>query len=64
MFALYLNKQLENSGIKVHDFLNLLSQLADDTNLYLKYNVSIINKAWNALQYMNKQMGLKINYNK
>ena len=62
IFTLYINKQLEDGGIRMGEFLNLLSQFADDTDLYLKYDIEVINRASDALTYMESQMGLKVNY--
>ena len=51
-------------GISVHNIENILSQFADDTAAFLEYNEIVINEFSNVLAKVERQMGLKVSYEK
>ena len=58
-------KQNENiKGIKIHDVIALISQFADDTTLFLSYDLITLNEVVKTLTVVEQNTGLKINYDK
>ena len=51
-------------GISVHDVENILSQFADDTALYTEYSRVSIEAICQTLQVVERNIGLKISYEK
>lgn len=51
-------------GIKMNDVEVLLSQFADDTDLFLEYNEVVLNEVLITLDKVESSLGLKVNYNK
>ena len=56
------NKRL--SGVQVHEILCLLSQFADDTNIFTMANEQNLKEISFCLKYAEINLGLKINYEK
>ena len=52
------------NGLVVCDLLNLLSQFADDTNIYLKPEADNLNCVSHTLAITERNLGLKVNYEK
>ena len=59
---LKLNKKIK--GIKIGETEMLLSQFADDMDLYLPFNKIILNEVLSVLQDMETNLGVKISYDK
>ena len=64
MLALRIRQNKEIRGIKIGDTQNLLSQFADDMDLYLPYDRTVINAVINTLTYIENNTGLKVSYDK
>ena len=61
------NKLCNNSkikGVKVRDFTYLISQFADDTDLYLSFDQDTVTNKFKTLTAIEANMGLKISYDK
>ena len=61
------NKLRNNSaikGIKVNDIEYLISQFADDMDLYLPYDLTVLNAVINTLAIIESNTGLKVSYDK
>ena len=56
------NKQI--SVLEINDFLLLLSQFADDTNLFLDGSPETISAVTNSLTMAEQHLGLRVNYDK
>ena len=63
-FSLYLTHNEKIKGIDVYGFQIILSQFADDTDLFLSYDVEELEEVTNTLQLMESQIGLKVNIQK
>ena len=64
LFADLFTNNTELDGLTFNQILNLLSQFADGTNIYLKYTKSNIDHILQTLQISERNLGLKVNYNK
>ena len=51
---------LKNNKITVSELLSLLSQFADDTDVYLKFEKETIDRTTETLDTLEDQLGLKI----
>ena len=51
-------------GIQIYDLIALISQLADDTNLFLKFEPVTLNGVIKMLSTIEQHVGLKVNYDK
>ena len=51
-------------GIKIGEIEYLLSQFADDTDLYLMYDVTVLNAVISTLSDIEANTGLKVSYDK
>ena len=63
LFADLFSKNKEITGIQLHNIMNLLSQFADDTNIYLK-NADKLREVSQTLKVAENSLGLKVNYDK
>ena len=64
IMALLFKSDSRIRGITVNDVINILSQFADDTSLYLTYDRSTLEATFEILQKVEAQLGLKISYDK
>ena len=51
-------------GIQIGDYINLLSQFADDTDLFLTFTKENLIEVTNTLNVVERNTGLKVNYDK
>ena len=56
------NEKIE--GISINQIKNILSQFADDTNVFLKYDRIVLNELIDVLMHVEAAMGLKVSYDK
>ena len=54
----------EIQGVQVYDIMALISQFADDTTLFLKYDKITLEAVTKTLQLIETNTGLKVNYDK
>ena len=59
---MYNNPEIQ--GIRLYDLKQLLGQFADDTAAFLKYERITVNAFVNTLSEVERQMGLKVSYDK
>ena len=64
IFANLFESNADVEGVVIHDLLNLLSQFADDTNLFLQANQQTLDAVIKTLNVAQKNLGLKTNYEK
>ena len=64
IFADLLQNNQSIQGISIHNIVMLLSQFADDTNLFLKASASVLDAVSNTLEHAHSNLGLKVNYEK
>ena len=62
--SLHLTNNPRIQGINIEEFRQLISQFADDTDLFLDYEIETIQEVTNTLNTMESQLGLKINPSK
>ena len=55
---------IDKYAIVIYDLLQLLSQFADDTDIFTKFKKEAIDKIMQALAHIEHHLGLKVNYNK
>ena len=63
LFADMFEENKEIKGIELQNIINLLSQFADDTNVYLDANTNFA-AVTQTLQKAERNLGLKVNYDK
>ena len=56
------NKEIK--GIKIDTLICLISQFADDTVLYLQYDLNVLNAVIDTFNQIEKQLGLTVSYEK
>ena len=64
LLAIRLRQNTKIKGIKIGDTELLISQFADDMDLYLPYDKTVLNEVLRELQYIENCTGLTVNYNK
>ena len=64
MLAISLRENRDIQGIPVNEFIHLLSQYADDADIFQKYNVQSVNATINCLGEFQKQSGFTVSYDK
>ena len=52
------------SGITINEVIAVLTQFADDTTMYLRYEPLTLNEIANMLTIVEKNLGLKVSYDK
>ena len=66
IFALVINTlpNIKENAAFFFEVLNLLSQFADDTDIFTKFKQTVVNQILEALDYIELHLGLKVNYEK
>ena len=64
VMAELLRNNQKIKGINIGNCINLLSQFADDANLFLRYKVETLNAVSDTLHTVKLNTGLKVNYDK
>ena len=64
VFAHLFHNDTKIVGVKIHDILNLISQFADDTNLFLENEEQSLQEVSETFDIAYRNLGLKVNYDK
>ena len=64
ILSLKLRKHKQIKGIKIIDTEFLISQFADDMDLYIPYDVTVLNAVLEVLDNIEANLGLKVSYDK